>query len=649
MLATLNCCAGGKRLTHKLLLALNWGFSQYSSPAGCQVDHDPFEIDISRLIWKTRYQYHRDGKPIDATVCDSWRRVAGALASVESDKQSDWQARFYDLLSDFRFLPGGRILAGSATGYDVTLFNCFVMGHIEDNMESIFDNLKEGALTMQHGGGEGWDFSTLRPSGTTAQGAGNIASGPVSFMSIWDSMCATLISTAFRRGAMMATLRCDHPDIEAFVDAKRDARELRNFNLSVLVSDEFMSAVQADRDWPLVFPADGLHHTERRDRPIIERVWSGQDGPVPCLVMKSVSARRLWRQIITAAYDTAEPGVLFIDRINAENNLRYRERISATNPCGEIPLPAYGACDLGSLNLTRFVLQPFSDKSRIDIDGLAAAAALATRMLDNVITLSRFPLRSQAEQAHGTRRIGLGITGLANTLAMLGLHYGSDAARGLAGEIMTLVCHSAYQCSIELAREKGAFPFFSAHEYLQSPFIARLPEFLREGIEQYGIRNSHLIAIAPAGTISLFANNISSGIEPVFAFNFERQVRDAAGHSQTHTVSDYGWRLWRSLHGREALPDYFVTAMELDPIHHLAMQSALQPYVDSAISKTVNVPGDYDFESFQTLYSEAYSLGLKGCTAFRPTPLTGAVLAMSESGAVKEPQARCCTLDRESD
>ena len=613
------------------------------------MEQDPFEIDISRLIWTTRYQYHRDGEPIDATVFDSWRRVAGALASVESDRQFDWQARFYELLRDFRFLPGGRILAGSATGYDVTLFNCFVMGHIEDNMEAIFDSLKEGALTLQHGGGEGWDFSTLRPAGATAQSAGNIASGPVSFMRIWDSMCATLISTAFRRGAMMATLRCDHPDIEAFVEAKRDPRELRNFNLSVLVSDDFMRAVDEGVDWPLVFPADSLHQAEGRDRPVIARAWSGADAPVPCVVMKTVPARRLWRQIMTAAYDTAEPGVLFIDRINAENNLRYRERISATNPCGEIPLPAYGACDLGSLNLTRFVLQPFSGQARFDFDGLAAAARLATRMLDNVISLSRFPLPRQAEQARGTRRVGLGITGLANALAMLGLHYSSEAARALAAKIMALVCHSAYRCSIELAQEKGAFPFFDGREYLKSPFIARLPGSLREGIERYGIRNSHLIAIAPAGTISLFANNISSGIEPVFAFNVERQVRDAAGNSQTHAVSDYGWRLWRHLHGDQSLPDYLVTALELDPNHHLAMQAALQPYVDSAISKTINVPGDYDFESFQTLYAKAFSLGLKGCTAFRPNPVTGAVLAAPDAGAVTEPQARCCTLERESD
>jgi ribonucleoside-diphosphate reductase alpha chain len=613
------------------------------------MEQDPFEIDISRLIWETRYQYRRDGEPLDATVRDSWRRVAGALASVESEQQPEWQARFYELLSDFRFLPGGRILAGCATGHDVTLFNCFVMGPIEDDMEAIFDNLKQGALTMQHGGGEGWDFSTLRPAGATAQRAGNIASGPVSFMRIWDSMCATLISTAFRRGAMMATLRCDHPDIEAFVDAKRDPHELRNFNLSVLVSDAFMGAVEAGRDWPLVFPADGLHQTERRDRPVVERVWSGGDDPVPCLVMKTLPARQLWRRIMAAAYDSAEPGVLFIDRINAENNLRYRERISATNPCGEIPLPPFGACDLGSLNLTRFVRQPFSDQARFDFDGLAEAATLATRILDNVISLSRFPLPRQAEQARGTRRIGLGITGLANALAMLGLHYGTEAARELAREIMALVCHSAYGCSVALARQKDPFPFFSAREYLQSPFIARLPGALRDAIRRHGIRNSHLIAIAPAGTISLFANNISSGIEPVFAFNFERQIRDAAGRSASHTVSDYGWRLWRRLHGDEALPGYFVTAMKLDPRHHLAMQAALQPYVDSAISKTINVPEDFDFEAFQTLYTEAYALGLKGCTAFRPTALTGAVLAELEAGAVTEPRARCCALDRESD
>ena len=358
---------------------------------------------------------------------DSWRRVAKALAGVESGQRTQWERRFFELLEDFRFLPGGRVLAGAGTGFDVTLFNCFVMGRIDDSMEGIFDALKEGALTMQQGGGVGYDFSTLRPAGTPAWRVGGVASGPVSFMRIWDSMCETLLSTAARRGAMMATLRCDHPDIEAFVEAKRRPGELRNFNLSVLVSDAFMQAVEADAPWKLVFPARGQGGDVHRDgSELIERQWPGYAEAVSCRVLREVPARDLWEKIMRANYESAEPGVLFIDRINRQNNLGFREHISATNPCGEIPLPPYGACDLGSINLTRFVHKPFSANASLDLDAIRATSALAVRLLDNVIDLSRFPLQQQAEQARGSRRIGLGVTGLADTLIMLGLHYGSD-------------------------------------------------------------------------------------------------------------------------------------------------------------------------------------------------------------------------------
>ena len=613
------------------------------------MNESPFETEVSELIWETRYRYRRDGESVDHCVSDSWRRVAKALASVETDRLPEWEDRFYHLLADFKFLPGGRILAGAATDYDVTLFNCFVMGRIEDNMEAIFENLKEGALTMQQGGGEGWDFSTLRPAGTLTQRAGSIASGPVSFMRIWDSMCATLISTAFRRGAMMATLRCDHPDIEAFIDAKRDPHVLRNFNLSVLVTDGFMNAVEQDTDWQLIFPIQGLQSGEQHNKEIVHRQWSGEQDKVPCMVLKTVNARTLWQRIMRATYDTAEPGVLFIDRINQQNNLYYREQISATNPCGEIPLPPYGACNLGSLNLTRFVIKPFSCSAALDFAELGTAVKLATRMLDNVIDLSRFPLAAQAEQARGSRRIGLGITGLANALMMLNLHYGSKEARQLAAEVMKKVCHGAYQSSVELGREKGCFPFFRQHRYLQSAFVKQLPLTLQEAIAKHGIRNSHLTAIAPAGTISLFANNISSGIEPVFAYNVNRKIRNTSGSYRDYQSTDYAWRHWWEMHGEEPLPDSFVTTIELDPTEHLAMQAALQPYVDSAISKTINIPEDFNFENFQSLYLDAYRLGLKGCTTFRPNPVSGEILSESGESLVLESQRRCCSLERESD
>jgi ribonucleoside-diphosphate reductase alpha chain len=605
-------------------------------------ERKPVQSPLSQLIWQTRYaaEGERD-------VRDSWSRVAAAVASVEATTVRErWRDTFHTLLQDFSFLPAGRILAGAGLARDVTLFNCFVMGPVPDDMAGIFEALKEGALTMQQGGGVGYDFSTLRPAGVHCDRVGGIASGPVSFMRIWDSMCATLLSTAARRGAMMGTLRCDHPDIERFVDAKRDARELRNFNLSVLASDDFMAAVAADADWPLVFPLAQLAETERqRCTETVQRRWSSAMVPEPCAVLRRVPARQLWQRIMRANYDTAEPGVLFIDRINAVNNLYYREWLSATNPCGEIPLPAYGACDLGSLNLTAFVRAPFSPSASLDMTGLADAAATATRLLDNVIDLSRFPLPAQAEQAQGSRRIGLGITGLADALAMLGLRYDSEPARRTAAEAMRTICHAAYRASIALAEEKGSFPYFDREAYLAGEFTGRLPADIRDGIARQGIRNSHLTAIAPAGTISLLADNLSSGIEPIFEYEYRRRVRDSDGGHCWHQVEDHAVRLWKRHAPGEPLPDSFVDARGVSPEDHLAMQAALQPYVDNAISKTVNVPDDIAFEAFEQVYLRAHELGLKGCTTFRPNPVTGSVLE-SVGG---EEASHCCGLDREMD
>jgi ribonucleoside-diphosphate reductase alpha chain len=607
----------------------------------------PFETNISELVWDSRYRFQDDSERRDKDLGDSWRRVTRAVASVEAADRKAWEARFFDLLSDFRFLPAGRILAGAGTGHEVTLLNCFVMGPIGDSMAAIFDSLKEGALTMQQGGGVGYDFSTLRPSGSAAWRVGGIASGPVSFMRIWDSMCATLLSTAARRGAMMGTLRCDHPDIETFIDTKRDPNELHNFNLSVLISDEFMQAVEEGGEWALVFPAEGVSEVEReRHCELITRQWGGL--PRACLVYKRLPARELWQRIMRANYETAEPGVLFIDRINRLDNLGYRETISATNPCGEVPLPPYGACDLGSINLTRFVKAPFSDRACWDMDSIRETAALAVRLLDNVIDLSHYPLVAQRDQAEGSRRIGLGITGLADALIMLGLHYGDEIARREAAAVMRTICHSAYRASIALAREKGPFPFFEP-AYLESPFIQSLPEGIRRDIAETGLRNSHLTAIAPTGTISLFANNVSSGIEPVFDFHYRRNIRDADGKYLSHDLTDYALRHWHYHQGDKPLPSYFVCANELDPQSHLAMQAALQPYVDNAISKTINLPETITFEAFRSVYEEAYRLGLKGCTTYRPNPVRGKVLSQREDQPLPREEVRCCGLDREAD
>ena len=567
---------------------------------------------VSAYIWETKYRFGTT----EASVEDTWRRVARALASVETSNRNGWEKRFFETLADFRFLPGGRILAGAGTGRRVTLFNCFVMGAIEDSMEGIFNALKEGAITMQQGGGVGYDFSTLRPRGAAAQSVGTVATGPVSFMHIWDSMCATIVASGARRGAMMGVLRCDHPDIEEFIEAKRDPTRLRHFNLSVLVTDAFMQAVLADADWPLVFPPDQDQHQ-----------------------YQVVKARALWQRILRAAYDCAEPGVIFIDRVNQWNNLWYCERISATNPCGEIPLPPYGACDLGSINLVRFVREPFTPNARMDFTAIEEVVTVATRMLDNVHDLSHFPLQRQAEVAHESRRLGLGITGLADALIMLGIRYGEPPSFDMAAQIMWTVRAAAYGASIELARHKGVFPRFVAEDYLESRFIRELPLDLRAGIKRHGLRNSHLTAIAPAGTISLLANNVSSGLEPVFRLCYSRRFRRVDGGFETREVTDYAHRLFEAQFGAGMpLTDAFVTVAQVPPEAHLEMQARLQGLVDNAISKTINLPVETDFAAFQSLFERAYSAGLKGCTAFRPNPVTGEIL-LSHSVTPDEP---CC-------
>jgi ribonucleoside-diphosphate reductase alpha chain len=598
--------------------------------------------DISRHVWQTKYRYADHGMP-EHGFADTWRRIARALAAVESKDAATWENRFFSILRDFKFVPGGRIQAGAGTARKVTLFNCFVMGRLDDSIPGIFRALQEAAITMQQGGGIGIDFSTLRPRGIQAKSAGGIASGPVSFMEVWDSMCGTILSTGTRRGAMMATLRCDHPDIEEFVAAKQRTGHLRRFNLSVLVTDAFMAAVRGDTDWPLVFPAAAF----KGEGETIARGWPGSAVPMPCRVVRHVRARQLWDRILQATYDYAEPGVLFVDRINQFNNLWYREQISATNPCGEIPLPPYGACDLGSLNLTRFVLSPFTPEARIDFSSLKETARIAVRLLDNVIDASQFPLPQQAESAHGTRRIGLGITGLADAFVMLGLTYGSDRSLTVAADVMRQICHTAYRASIDSAQEKGSFPYFERDQYLCGVFIRNLPKDIHNGIAAHGIRNSHLIAIAPTGTISLLAGNVSSGLEPIFAASFVRKVLAKDGTPKEFLLANYAFELWRATTGAPTpAPDGFVTAADLPVSAHLDVQAALQPFVDNSISKTINVPEHCPFDEFKQIYELAYDMRLKGCATFRPNPVTGVVLTETASG---EEAPHCCALEREAD
>src|SRR5271166_3334983 len=439
------------------------------------IDH---AAPISRQIWDAKYRRKTaDGILVDLTIGDTWRRVARSLACAEADPET-WTAPFYAALEEFRFLPAGRILAGAGTNRRVTLFNCFVMGDIGDDLGSIFDHLREAALTVQQGGGIGYDFSSLRPKGALVKGVGADASGPLSFMDVWDSMCRTIMSAGARRGAMMATLRCDHPDIEAFIAAKREPGRLRNFNLSVLVTDAFMAAVKADAEWPLVFGGE---------------------------TYRTLRARQLWESITRATYDYAEPGVIFIDRINARNNLAYCETIRATNPCGEQPLPPYGACLLGSINLAALVLDPFTPEARLDLAELDRLVPLAVRMLDNAIDVSRFPLPEQAAEAKAKRRMGLGVTGLADALIMCGLRYGSPEATAQAQAWASAIERAAYRASCVLAADKGASPLFDRGAYLAGETTRSLPEDVRAKIASTGIRNGLLTSIAPTGTISLLA------------------------------------------------------------------------------------------------------------------------------------------------
>ena len=563
-----------------------------------------FVTPFSEQIWDMKYRYKDAAQiPLDKAVTDSWSRVAKSLASIEKSPKR-WEKIFYSTLKDFKFLPAGRILAGAGTGRSVTLFNCFVMGTVPDSIPGIFDMLKEAAITMQQGGGIGYDFSTIRPSGSDVKGVAADASGPLSFMNVWDSMCQTIMSAGSRRGAMMATMRCDHPDILSFVDAKSDSQKLRMFNLSVLVTDKFMDAVKNKKDWSLMFDKE---------------------------IYKTVSAKYLWDKIMQSTYDFAEPGVIFIDRINAMNNLNYCETISATNPCGEQPLPPYGACLLGSINLPKMIDAPFSENSKLNATLLKETVSVAVRMMDNVIDVSKFPLASQEKEAHAKRRIGLGVTGLADALLMTGVRYGSDEAVAKTDQWLHLISREAYLASTELAQEKGSFPLLDVDQFLQSGNMVQMDDDVKEVIRSYGIRNALLTSIAPTGTISLYAGNVSSGIEPVFAYSYHRKVLQKDGTKREEEVIDYAVNLWKEKFGNKEFPDYFVNAQTLSPTDHVRMQAAAQKWIDSSISKTINCPEDISFEEFKEVYMAAWDQGCKGCTTYRPNAVTGSVLSVDNS------------------
>ena len=580
----------------------------------------PISLDV------LREKYLKTG---ETSAEDLYRRVARALASVEApDLREKYETLFLENLHAGA-IGAGRIMSAAGTDIQATLINCFVQpvgdciqGVDDEGFPGIYEALREAAETMRRGGGVGYDFSRIRPKGAQVKATASVASGPCSYMNVFDQSCSTVESAGARRGAQMGVLRIDHPDVHEFITAKRTPGRWNNFNVSVGVSDAFIEAVQQGQPWELV------HRARPGAVAMAQGAYQRADG---MWVYSTVQARALWDTIMKSAYDFAEPGILFLDHINEDNNLNYCEDIAATNPCGEQPLPSYGCCDLGPVILTRFVRHPFGfdGSPAFDFEAFEKVVALQVRALDNVLDVTFWPLPQQRDEAMAKRRIGVGFTGMGNTLAMLCLRYDMQEGRAMAARIAQSMRDAAYLASVELAREKGAFPKFEAEPYLAAgTFASRLPEPIKKAIRKHGIRNSHLLSIAPTGTVSLaFADNASNGIEPPFSWMYKRKKREADGSTSEYAVEDHAWRLYRDLGGDvDALPDYFISALAMPAEGHIAMMEAVQPFVDTAISKTVNIPADYPYDDFKDLYLQAWRARLKGLATYRPNAILGSVL-----------------------
>jgi ribonucleoside-diphosphate reductase alpha chain len=584
--------------------------------------------DISTEVLIEKY-----AKGNETSIDQVYARVAQALAEIESPKNRKKHAEEFLWALQHGFIPAGRVSSAAGTGLQTTLINCFVqpvgdsITETVNGQPGIYTALAQAAETMRRGGGVGYNFSAIRPKGAQVKGTGSSASGPISYMKVFDRSCETVESAGARRGAQMAVLNIDHPDICDFITVKQERGQLNNFNISVGVTDAFMRAVEADQSFELAHKSEPNAELKRGG------AYLRDDGK---WVYKKLPARDVWDLIMKSTYAAAEPGILYIDRISQENNLAYCEKIEATNPCGEQPLPDYGCCCLGSLNLTAYVTAPFSAEPQFDFDTLSRVTKVAVRMLDNVLTATKWPLPEQAQEASDKRRLGLGFTGLGDALIMLGVRYDSEQGRDLAAEISRVMRDAAYSSSVELAKERGAFPKLDVKKYLQGGFAERLPDALKAEIRVHGIRNSHLTSIAPTGTISLaFADNASNGIEPAFSWFYNRMKRMPDGTKKDYTVEDHAYRVYRALgHDAGKLPEAFVSALEISATDHMLMVASVAPYIDAAISKTVNVPENYPYSDFKNLYIEAWRKGLKGITTYRPNSVLGAVLSVPAAAPV---------------
>jgi ribonucleoside-diphosphate reductase alpha chain len=587
---------------------------------------------ISHDVLKEKYL-----KPGETGYADVFKRVARALASVE--KEAD-RARYEAVFLENLYagaIGAGRIMSAAGTDIQATLINCFVQpvgdciqGVDDGGYPGIYEALREAAETMRRGGGVGYDFSRIRPKGADVKGTHSQASGPCSYINVFDQSCSTVESAGARRGAQMGVLRIDHPDVLEFITAKRTPGRWNNFNVSVGMPDSFMRALDDNAPWELV----------HRAKPGADIMANGAyQRPDGLWVYRTLPARELWDTVMKSTYDFAEPGILFLDHINQDNNLSYCEDIAATNPCGEQPLPPYGCCDLGPIILTRFVRHAFGFDgiAAFDFDAFAKSVSTQVRALDNVLDVTFWPLEQQRAESAAKRRIGVGFTGMGNALTMLCLRYDSAEGREMAKKIATCMRDAAYRASVELAHEKGCFPKFDADGYLApGTFASRLPADIQASIRAHGIRNSHLLSIAPTGTVSLaFADNASNGIEPAFSWMYRRKKRESDGTTSEYAVEDHSWRLFRELGGDvNQLPEYFVSALEMAASDHIAMMEAVQPLVDTAISKTVNVPADYPYDDFKGLYQQAWRARLKGLATYRPNAILGSVL---DTGTVAKP------------